>query len=155
MIENGEYGRFFPKSLSPLYYNKSESNLYFPLAREEAIKRGFKWDDQKEPEDSKPAIQVPDNIRDVKDDILQAEIKCLITGKKYKIIKQELDYYRKNNIPIPTISPLQRISDRSSILKINELHVTKCAKCGKEIKTVYNSDNLLIYCDECYLKEVY
>jgi len=43
---------------------------------------------------------VPIDIKDVDDSIFQKVIICEKTGKPFRIIKAELDFYRKNNLPI-------------------------------------------------------
>lgn len=151
MRQTGEYGKFFPTSLSYFYYNQSEGMNYFPLQREEANKRGFLWHEETI-DDFKPTYTIPDHIRDVKDDILNTFLRSEITGKKYRVIKQELDYYRRMNLPIPHIGPLERIQNKLMHTAIPPLHITKCSKCGKNIETVYNLTQALVYCEECYQK---
>jgi CxxC-x17-CxxC domain-containing protein len=37
-----------------------------------------------------------------------------------------------------------------------KLYERKCHKCDKEIKTTYSPDRKeLVYCEECYNKEIY
>lgn len=43
MTETGEWGEFFPSSLAPHAYNETVAAEYFPLSREEVLKRGLKW----------------------------------------------------------------------------------------------------------------
>lgn len=43
MKKTGEYGKFFPVSLSPFAYNESLAQQYYPLTRKEALAQGFKW----------------------------------------------------------------------------------------------------------------
>ena len=43
MKKTGEWGEFFPSSLSPFGYNETVANDFFPLSKEEATKQGFKW----------------------------------------------------------------------------------------------------------------
>ena len=45
MKETGEYGEYFPPELSTFAYNETTTMEYFPLTREEALKKGFKWRD--------------------------------------------------------------------------------------------------------------
>ena len=40
---NKEWGEFFPASISPFPYNETVAQDYFPLTKEEALKRGYKW----------------------------------------------------------------------------------------------------------------
>ena len=43
-----KYGEFFPPELSPFAYNETIAQEYFPLTKEEAIKKGYKWKDREE-----------------------------------------------------------------------------------------------------------
>ena len=40
MKKNNEWGRFFPMEYSPFAYNDSLASEYFPLSKEEVLKRG-------------------------------------------------------------------------------------------------------------------
>ena len=70
MKKTGEWGEFFPISLSPFAYNETVAQEYFPLTKEEAIKKGYKWKD-KISRDFRPATitHIPDDIADVDDSI--------------------------------------------------------------------------------------
>ncbi len=73
-----KYGEFFPMALSPFAYNDTVAQEYFPLTKEQAIEQGYRW---KDPEERNYKIQIPndqlpDNIRDVKDDIINKVIQC-------------------------------------------------------------------------------
>jgi CxxC-x17-CxxC domain-containing protein len=71
-------------------------------------------------------------------------------------LKQELDFYRKHNLPIPRRHPEQRHLDRIALKNPKKMFDRKCDKCGKTIKTSYypNTEEL-VYCEECYNKEIY
>ncbi len=58
---------------------------------------------------------LPDNISEVDDTILQTAIICEVSGKPFRIIQQELAFYRKYNIPIPRRHPDQRHIDRTKL----------------------------------------
>lgn len=163
MLENNEYGEFFPLSMSLYPYNNSYAVVEFPLNKEQVLKNGWQWYDEPhippdllglaviEPRD------LPVDIKEVKDDILDKAVVCRITGKPFRIIKPELDFYRKHNLPIPTKHPFQRMLER--FRKRNPLKLWKavCAKCGNEIYTSYfpeKQKEYKIYCENCYLKEV-
>ncbi len=103
-----------------------------------------------------PASKLPDDIRDIPDDILNWAIECEITKKPFKIIKQELDFYKKHNLPIPRRHPDQRHLDRMAFRNPRKLFDRKCDKCGVDIKTTYSPDRSeIVYCEECYNKEIY
>ncbi len=160
MKKTGEWCEFFPSGLSPFGYNETVANEYYPLTKEEALKKGFKWSDYESPipkvDKIIPASKLPDDIKDIPDDILNWAIRCEVTNKPYKIIPQELKFYRDHNLPIPRRHPDQRHKDRMSLRNPRKLWSRSCDKCTKEIQTTYSPERPeKILCEECYLKEVY
>ncbi len=160
MQNTGEWGEFFPVRISPFCYNETHAQDYFPLTKEAVLKRGWKWkeNDNTIPKVDKiiPANKLPDDIKDIPDDILNWAIRCEVTNKPYKIIPQELKFYRDHNLPIPRRHPDQRHKDRMSLRNPRKLWSRNCDKCTKEIQTTYSPERPeKVLCEECYLKEVY
>ncbi|EKE26919.1 MAG: hypothetical protein ACD_4C00119G0001, partial [uncultured bacterium (gcode 4)] len=73
-VMSSEWWEFFPSSISPFGYNETVANEYYPLEKQEALSKNFKWSDYENPapQVSKtiPAFKLPDNIQDIPDDIL-------------------------------------------------------------------------------------
>jgi len=90
MQKTGEWGEFFPVTLSPFPYIDSLANDFFP-SNKEKIKKDFKLQTYKTPE----------NISDVPDSIMKEILACEDCKKNFKIIKPELEFYRKMHLPIP------------------------------------------------------
>ena len=160
MQKTWEWWEFFPSSLSPFWYNETVANEYFPLSKESAIKSWFNWSDYEAPfpkvEKIIPANKLPDSINDIPDDILNWAIKCEDTKKPFKIISQELWFYRKYNLPIPRKHPDKRHLDRMELRNPRKLFDRDCDKCGISMKTTYSKyREEKVYCEECYNKEVY
>ena len=160
MKSTGEWGEFFPVSLSPSAYNETVAQEYMPLTKEEVASRGFNWremeEDIGEVEKTIPAEQLPDTIEEIPDDILNWAVVCEESKKPFRIVKQELALYRQLGIPVPRRSPLQRHKDRNALRNPRGLWERKCGKCGKDIQTSYNPERPeKVYCEECYLSEVY
>ena len=160
MVSTGEWGEFFHHSISPFAYNETVANEYYPLTREEALKKGFRWSDYESPkakaEKSISAPEVPANINDVSDDILNTAIECEVSGRPFKIVPQELMFYRKNQLPLPKRHPDQRHFDRMALRTPRKLWPRLCAKCNKSIQTTFAPEKPeKVYCEACYLKEVY
>ncbi len=170
MRETGEYGEFFPVALSSFTYNESIAQEHFPITREEALRRGWKWRDEKDeqPKVAKiiPASQLPDSIDDIPDDILNWAIipeggdpsagSGPSAKRPFKIIKQELEFYRKMRLPVPRFHPDERHRRRMALRNPRKLWKRNCGQCGKEIQTTYAPERPeIVYCEECYLKEVY
>lgn len=69
------------------------------------------------------------SIDKVTDDILQQAVICEITNRPFRIIKQELDFYRKYNLPLPRRHPDQRHAERLQLRNPRKLRERLCAKC--------------------------
>ncbi|MDC0506214.1 hypothetical protein OAN96_01315 [Candidatus Gracilibacteria bacterium] len=160
MQEDKQWGEFFPSSISPFGYNETAVQDYFPLDKNQAIEQGFHWSDYQAAalnvEKTIPANKLPDNIADIPDDILNWAIVCEVTQKPFKITSQELDFYRKRNISIPTRHPDQRHSDRMALRNPRKLFERDCDKCGTNMQTTYAPDRSeKVYCEDCYNSEIY
>ncbi len=167
MKRTGEWGQFFPSSLSPFAYNETLASDYFPMGKEGVLAKGWKWrEDDANSAYQGPHYEVPDQIQHTTDDITQAVLECEITKKLYKILPQELKFYRMINLPIPRKCPDQRHKERMMLRNPRKLYERPCMKCGKNVQSTFpTSDFLLrtggperkekIYCEECYLAEVY
>lgn len=160
MQKTGEWGEYLSIELSPFAYNETKAHDEFPLSKEETISKGWKWRDETDeiPDVEKiiPAEQLPSVIDDIPDDILNWAVKCEVTGRPFRIVKQELEFYRKMELPIPHAHPDERYRRRMIQRNPRKLWDRKCDKCTKEIQTTYSPGRPeTVYCEECYLKEVY
>ena len=160
MREDGEWGEFFPASLSPHGYNETVAQEYQSLSKEEALRRGFLWrdipDEIPEVEKIIPADRLPDTIKDIPDDVLNWAVTCEETKKPFRIVKQELMFYRRLGIPLPRRAPELRHRDRIDLRNPRKLWDRKCAKCQKDIRTSYDPERPeKVWCESCYLQEVY
>jgi hypothetical protein len=59
--------------------------------------------------------QIPSDISTATDDILKAILVCEVSGRPYRIIKQELEFYRKHNLPLPRRHPDVRHEERMKL----------------------------------------
>jgi len=160
MRETNEWGEFYDVTMSPFGYNQTMAYEYFPITQNETESRGWKWkeNEQKTPDVAKiiPAEQLPDSLESIPDDVLNWAIKCKNTKKPFKIIKQELDFYRQMELPMPRLHPDERHRQRMKLKNPRKLWKRECDKCQKEIQTTYAPERPeKVYCEECYLKEVY
>jgi len=161
-----KYGEFFPSELSPFCYNETIAQEYFPLTKEEALKQGYKWKDKEERNYNIDIYNndIPDNINDVHDDITNKIIECNHKDcnhqctEAFKIILEELQFYRRMNLPLPHLCPNCRHYERLSQRNPLKLWHRKCMKegCANEFETSYSPDRPeIIYCEKCYQQEVY
>ncbi|MFZ2150293.1 MAG: hypothetical protein WAV15_04000 [Minisyncoccia bacterium] len=161
MKTTGEYGEFFPGSMSNFGYNETMAQDYFPLTKEQALARGFKWWDKIQKTHGKETLshdQIPDSINNITDAILGEVFACLECKRNYKIIKNEFLFYKKHLIPIPRKCFFCRHSDRMKFENPCKLWHRKCMNegCINEFETSYAPERPeIIYCESCYNKEVY
>ena len=75
-------------------FAESSSPNYFPLEKDEVLKKGWRWREQRDemPEVSRviPASKLPHSINDIPDDILDWAIECEETKRPFRIVKKEL-----------------------------------------------------------------
>ncbi len=125
-----------------------------------AQKSGFTWSDYEPPfpkaAKTIPADKLPADISNIPDDVLNWAIVCEKTGKPFRIISQELEFYRKHNLPLPRRHPDQRHADRMSRKNPRKLLERNCDNCGKDITTTFAAEsNKAVYCDSCYDVQAY
>lgn len=158
MRNAGEWGEFFPVSISPFTYHESAAEEFFPLTTDEIKERNWKWVNETPTKDQYlgPAVEIPNDIQDIADDLSQQILLCSVTGKPYKVIPQELKFYRSIGVPVPVKSPDQRHKERMALRNPQKLWKRPCMKCTKEVETTYAPERSeIIYCEECYLSTVY
>ena len=160
MLKEGIYGDFISLSNSFFYYQDTYAQAMLPLSKEKADALGARWKTSETLVETKglkilSASDVPDNIADVADEILNTAIICKETGKPFRIVKAELDFYRKQMIPVPVFHPQERLLKRFQKRNPYVLWQSKCLNCRKEITTTYDpARKLKVYCEECYHTEV-
>lgn len=110
-----EWWQFFHPSLSTFAYNESIAQDHYPLSKD-TLDHGYRWTDYVNPDPVVDQVllwhNLPNHISQVDDNITKSAIKCEISNKLFRIIPQELAFYRKNHIPLPRRHPDQRHLDR-------------------------------------------
>ncbi|MFA6256965.1 MAG: hypothetical protein WCT29_01495 [Candidatus Paceibacterota bacterium] len=165
MLKLGEYGEFFPAKYSPFGYNETQAQDYFPLDSERAGAEGFNWAvlEEKNYDITLKNSAIPDILPDL--GILEQVIECGHGGKcddncprAFKITLFEYNFYKKFNLPLPTLCPFCRHGER--VRKKNPLKLwhRQCMNsgCQNEFETPYSPERPeKVYCESCYNKEVY
>ncbi len=109
MKEAGAYGEFFPKDLSAFGYNESCVQEQFPLTREEALAKGYQWEDHPRGTYDRETVRwasAADSIRDFETGDIGKEIfTCLECRKNYRVIPAEYQFYKRFEIPLPRLCP--------------------------------------------------
>lgn len=162
-----KYGEFFPIEISPFAYNESLAYEEFSFKKEEIINKGYLWHDSEE-KLYLPTIEsreLPDSINNVSTDIVSEIIRCPNDGKvetkctfAYRIMPDELRFYKLMKIPLPRFCPNCRYYQRHKFKSPWKLWHRKCMKpdCTNEFETSYSPDRPeIVYCEKCYNGEVY
>jgi hypothetical protein len=167
-----KFGEFYPPELSPFGYNETQAIEQVPLTKEEAIQNGYKWQDNLQRTTGKETIKpedIPESINEVQDSILNEILSYVECKRNYKIIQNELNFYRKMGIPIPRrcfycrhakrvkfrVPHLFKLWPRSCMCK-KEGHFHGDKKCEVEFETTYAPERPeTVICEQCYQQEVY
>ena len=174
------YGEFFPLELSAFSYNESTAQEFFPLDSELAKEKGYIWKDieEKSYQPTKSWKDLPNTIQEIDDTITGEIILCEAWDKNFeeaknhnctkafRILPQELLFYKRMNIPLPSKCPNSRHFDRIQFRNPLKLWERQCmcdkenhqhaGKCPNEFETSYSPERPeIIYCEKCYQQEVY
>jgi hypothetical protein len=181
MKRHGEYGEFFPASFSAFGYNESAAQEQFPLTKEQALARGFKWEDVQRGTFGKETVQwkdVPDSINGLGAfDPAKEIFACTACSKNYRIIPAELAFYKRFSIPLPRLCPDCRHARRFAARGPNRLFARTCSCAGAKsadghytntvghfhgaavCSNLFQTNHLpeydgSVYCEQCYQAEV-
>ncbi|MBI4232199.1 hypothetical protein HY605_03110, partial [Candidatus Peregrinibacteria bacterium] len=83
MMKTGEWGEFFPASISPIPYNDSMANEYYPMSREKVEAMGWHWRERQ-------------SIAPGADTLI-----CEASGRPFRLQKAEKEFYEKMQLPVP------------------------------------------------------
>jgi len=156
MRQTGEWGGFFPTALSPFAYNESAAQEYYPLSKKEVLNNGWKWKEPDQKDYQKQTYKLPDNICETSDELMNEVLVCNDCGRNYKIISQELKFYRNMELPIPRKCHECRHKERMALRNPRHLFDRKCDNCGVDIRTSYSPERTeKVFCEKCYLETVY
>ena len=168
------YGEFFPSEFSPFGYNATTAQEFFPLSQEDALEKGFNW---KDPEDKNYTVDItpedlPDTIGEIDETYIAKVIGCQHDGTcehncslAFKVIPEELQFYKRMNIPLPRLCPNCRHIERTHFRNPMKLWTRSCmcdkeghdhsGNCQNEFETSYAPDRSeIVYCESCYQREV-
>lgn len=159
MQSTGEWGEFFPIQVSPLAYNTSIAQDYFPLTRTECEARDYQWHEELQPPLSQPQSEtpaVPDHLHQLSSDAAQQLYRCRESGKLFRFTSQELKFYSENKIPLPDLAFSTRHQHRLDRRNPRWLWQRTCSSCDKALESSYSSARAeLVYCEKCFLAAVY
>lgn len=181
------YGEFFPSEFSPHAYNESLSQEFFSITPGEAAALHLPWRDapRRRYAITMSADSIPESITEVRDDALKQIIACNHKGDclhqcttAFRLIPEELAFYRSFNLPLPQLCPNCRHYERLALR--NPMHLWPCVcacpgssthahgevPCQNQFESSYAPDPRYaegfgeasrpekVYCIECYQQEV-
>ena len=162
------YGDFFPSDLSPFGYNETVAQERYPLAREEALAKNWKWQDNVQRTSGKETLKpdaIPAAIADVEDSILNEVLKCVECERNYKIFIDELNFYRRMGVPVPVKCFFCRHNTRVARRNPYYLWERQCdcaiaahghaGRCPERFQSSYKPGRPeKVYCEKCYQAEI-
>ena len=145
MKKNGEWGEFFPITISPFAYNETVAQDYFPLTKDEVNAKHWRWYDK-----PKKEYQIGGDVIACKN----RERGCAGVGA-FRLHPMEIEFYKKMSLVAPGLCLPCRLHARLALRNPRKLWTRECMRCNKEIQTSYApSRPEIVYCEQCYYKEV-
>ncbi len=140
MSNSGTWGEFFPMSMSPIPYNHSMAQRYFPLTEKEVRDFGCTW--YEKPAQTVAGAISTESLPDI--DALSDEtliFKSAQSGAPFRITSEERKRYRKFCAPLPTLTYDERLTARALRLGGLVLHRRRCEKTGESLVSNYTADS--------------
>ncbi|MBI2453346.1 hypothetical protein HYV56_01440 [Candidatus Peregrinibacteria bacterium] len=154
-FKNQEWGNYFPTEISLFAYNESIANEFVPMTKEKILEKKWKWKEDTENTYVEQNYEIPDDIKNIKDEITSEILACTQCKKNFRIIAPELKFYQKMNLPIPRLCPNCRNAHRMEFRVQRKLLERNCSKCAKKIQTSYSKEKTkIILCEKCYLDQI-
>ncbi|MFH1012235.1 MAG: hypothetical protein V1760_00595 [Candidatus Peregrinibacteria bacterium] len=151
MRSTGEWGEFFSVPHSDFAYNETMAQEHFPMTKEAVLDRGWRWREKDKADFLPSNATVPDDSRTADESICQALFACEVCGRSYKIILQELNFYKTQGVVVPKRCFFCRHRARSFLRNPRVLFDRQCAQCRTAIKTSYAPGSpWTVYCEKCY-----
>lgn len=97
MKQRGEYGHFFPETMSPFLYEDTIAYDLFENAETETFEQESQVDNK--------GIISPEDVQT-----------CVLSGKQFRYTPQELAYYRSQEVPFPRLSFAKRHAQRLEMM---------------------------------------
>jgi hypothetical protein len=137
-----KYGEFFPVETFLWAYNETWANKFYPLTKEEVLEQGYNWRDpiKREYEITIKSKDLPDNIKNISDKILDEVIECEHhehgcehqCTEVFRILPNELQFYKQMNLALPHLCPNCRYYERLKKINPPKLWHRKCMCNGLE-----------------------
>ena len=141
MKSKGQWGEFFPAWLSPVAYNDTHAIVHHPLTKAEALEKGFKW----RGEDNELQSVTEKNV-----------LTCKTSSRPFKVIPQEINFYKKKGLPLPQECYFERYKRRVQEYGVRILWQRTCDKTGEQIWSSIPSERPeKVYSLDAYYNEIH
>ncbi len=168
MKETGEFGEFFPVSKSIFGYNETVAMQYFPMKQSDVEQRNWKWSTNYQKTTGQATANITAFSRyapDVPETILKEVFACIECERNYKILPEELAFYKRQQVWIPIKCYECRFKNSLAQRTGFQIWARQCmctqpdhahaGRCTAEFETTYSPDRKeLVYCEQCYQKEI-
>ena len=167
MIRDKQRWEFFDSQLSYFGYNESFSMSYYPLTKEEALKMWYKWSDYESPfPHVEKTVQwkvlptqgcriIKEKKPEILEKILNYAIICEVSKKPFRVTKQEIEFYVKYDIPLPTKHPDIRHQERFYKKDPVIMKLINCDQCWEEMLSVNEKWwGRKVLCESCFNNEL-
>lgn len=153
MKKTGEFGQYFPRQIAPFAYNESLAQQWYPLTKEQTLQKGFQWKEEEEIATAQEKKSPPENLTETSEKTISEIFSCTSCNKKFKIIKEEFEFYKKISMTSPDQCFKCRHAERIALRGPRSSIWRACDTCGKNTMTNLTKEAATIMqCEECYLK---
>lgn len=156
MTLDGEWGEFFPPSMSPFAFHTTAAAEEFPLPNGELVRRGYNVQ-QTFAAVSTPAgseTLVPDSVTDV-DASASKAIFVSPQGTSFRIIAKELEFHQKYSIAFSAFAPEERHQLRSMRRPSRRLVERNCENCKQALMSTRTvAEAAAVLCEACFRESV-
>ncbi len=157
MKKTGEWWEMLNPVIGIFGYNHTLANEFLSITKQEAEKIWYRWDDYhvatSQVGRAVNSRSLWDSIQEVPSDIGTRILVCEKSKKQFRITRQELEFYKKYNIPLPTDHVDERFLRRLKMRPARELHVRRCDKTQQKIVTVFPQETPFPVWEESMYKE--
>lgn len=170
MQQHGEYGEFFSVPTSPFAYNETIAANYYPLSKNEVLKRGWHWKDDLPGSFGQETVDMntlPHSTKVMVEAITDKILACRLCKKNYKCIPQEIAFYQRHRLPLPDLCHNCRHLKRLQLRNPRKLWPRSCmctlrghtthhdGPCTAQFKTTYAPEQPeKVFDESCYRETV-
>ncbi len=151
MKHTGEWGEFFPPSLSDFPYNLTQAQVHYPLSAKEARSLGFSWEDDKDITLVSDKVELPDNLEQAEESLIKATLRCDVCSRGYRLQQLELEWHKLNGLALPASCFFCRHQLRQNSRTTRQIFMRQCDHCAENITTAYSPNHCQpVYCEDCF-----